>query len=248
MIDIQTRILVVNPNTSQEVTEAIVQAMSARAPARVRLSGVTGAFGARIVSNEAENVVAAYAALDLVARHGAGFDAVILGISFDSGLRALQGALPTPCVGITEAALRKATADARPVGVIFFGEVSRDLYETLIASYGVSPVSFQAIDVQSVAAYLSPTKLDAAVIAAIHAAQEAGARTIMICGAAIVGMAARLQPHVSVPLFDGLAALDACLAQLATPQVSSRPTAKPMGPSINLSPELTRLIRGDDLE
>jgi len=49
-----------------------------------------------IVSRRSENVIAGHAALDLLARHVADFDAVILAISFDTALaapcRAVAGA------------------------------------------------------------------------------------------------------------------------------------------------------------
>jgi hypothetical protein len=135
------RILAINPNTSAAVTDAFVAEARRRAPWDVTVEGVTGRFGAGIVSTEAENVVAGHSALALAAEHAAGFDAVILAISFDTALRALRETLPVPVVGITEAALR--AAGARPLGVVCFGAVSLPLYVRLIAAYGVSPVGLR---------------------------------------------------------------------------------------------------------
>lgn len=242
------RILVVNPNTSQAVTAAYVNALTGDLPGDVVLSGVTGAFGARIVSNAAENVVAAYAALSLVAQHGAGCDAIILAISFDSGLEALRAVLPVPVVGITEAALMAASAGGRPLGVVFLGEASRQLYETRIAGYGHTPLRCHAIEVSSVADYLAPQKLDDAVADAVRDLKAEGAEAVAICGTAIVGMARRLQPRVALPLFDGREALGLCLERMDSVQAPRDAGPVSVGPSENMAPDLARLIAGGWLE
>lgn len=240
----RARILVVNPNMSDAVTSTYVRAATDSAPDGVDLVGVTGTFGAKIVTIEAENVVAAYSALELVAKHVSGFDAVILAISFDSGLRALQSLLPVPVVGITEATLQAASQGGRRIGIIFFGEASRELYEGVIAGYGITPVGCLAIDFTSVEDYLTPDAKDDAVTDAIATLKAAGAEAIAICGTAIVGMAARLQLASDVPLYDGLCAVEKCLADVGQDTISERRCRSPVGPSQNLSPELSNLIAG----
>ncbi len=235
------RILVVNPNTSPEVTEAYVAAARALAPEGVTLTGVTGRFGARIVSTEAENVIAGHSALDLVAEHAAGYDGVILAISFDTALDAVRSVLPVPVIGITGAALSAAAHQGRRVGVVFFGEVSRGLYERVVARNGIVPAGMAAVDVGGVSDYLSPKAKDAAVLDACLGLKAQGAEAIVICGAAIVGMAARLAPDLPLPVFDGIEAVDACLA--APCETTGRP--RPLAESVGLSPALTRLLDGD---
>lgn len=245
MIKEPKRILVVNPNTTQEVTQAFVNAIRTIAPPDVTFTGVTGTFGAKIVTVAAENTVASYGALELIAKHVVGYDAVILAISFDSGLDAAQSILPIPVVGISHAALFAAAQDNRRVGVIFFGEKSRALYEELVRSCGITPVGCIAIEIGSVADYLTPQSKDSAVLQAIETLVAQEAESIAIFGSAIVGMAARLQPTVSVPLYDGLAALDETLRQIEEDTGLREPMQLPVGSSENLSQELTELMAGN---
>lgn len=244
MIQKPIRILVVNPNTTDAVTQAYVDAITAISPPDVTFKGVTGTFGAKIVTVEAENTVAAYGTLALVAEHVVGFDAVILAISFDSGLSAAQSILPRPVVGISSAALHAAAQGERSVGVIFFGEKSRTLYESLIQSYGVTPVGCVAIEIGSVDDYLTPQSKDVAVMQATTDLVAAGAQSIAIFGSAIVGMAARLQPHVAVPLYDGLEALSETLRQIEDGPKLNADLQLPVGPSENLSQDLIQLLAG----
>ncbi len=237
------RILVVNPNTSPEVTDAYLAAARSLARCDVTLTGVTGQFGARIVSTEAENVVAGHSALDLVAEHAAGHDAVILAISFDTALEALRSVLPMPVIGITAAALGAAASGGRRIGVVFFGEVSRALYEAVLSRKGIVPTGMVAIEVGDVSDYLSPEAKDAIVLEACLRLRSEGAEAIVICGAAIVGMAARLESRVPVPVFDGLEAVHACIS--GGEACGSAPRQRPLSDSVGLSPELTRLLRGE---
>ncbi len=236
------RILVVNPNTSTEVTEAYLAAARAIAPSDTIFTGVTGQFGAQIVSTPAENLIAGHSALELVAEHASGHDAVILAISFDTGLEALRSVLSVPVIGITEAALKQAVSQGGPVGVIFFGEVSRGLYEAVLARNGIVPMGMAAIEVGGASDYLSPAAKDDAVLAACGRLAEQGAKAIVICGAAIVGMAARVGARAPVPVYDGIEAVNVCISGRATGAATSRP--RPLGDGVGLSPAQTRLLYG----
>lgn len=238
------RLLVVNPNTSQEVTGAFLAAARAIAPHDVTMTGVTGRFGARIVSMEAENVIAGHSALDLVAHHAQGFDGVILAISFDTGLDALRSVLPMPVVGITQAALRQAQTGGRRLGVVFFGEVSRGLYEAVLGRNGIVPNGIVCVDVGDASDYLSPGAKDEAVRDACVHLEATGAEAVVIFGAAIVGMAARLAPQLPLPVYDGTEAVQACLDAIASASASRAPKPLPLGDSVGLSAPLASLLRG----
>ena len=238
------RLLAINPNTSAAVTEAFVSAARQQATAGVEIDGVTGRFGARIVSTEAENVIAGHSALDLAASHAPGYDAVILAISFDTALRALREVLSVPVIGITEAAL--AAAGERPIGVVLFGAVSQPLYERLIAGYGVTPVGFEAVEIASAEDYLSPAAKDRAVAEACRRLVARGAAAVVICGAAIVGMAARIARDVPVPVFDGLEAVALALEAVQA-RDDPHPPQRPVGASTGLSPPLAALLAGSGM-
>lgn len=229
------RILVVNPNASVEVTDRYVAEACLLAGPGVTIEGVTGRFGARIVSAEAEHAIAAHSALELIAEHAAGFDAVILAISFDSGLEAARQVLPLPVVGTTEAAL--AAARGR-VGVVTFGAASRPLYERLLA--GRALVGIETVEAATAADYLTPGAQDDAALAAVEALAARGAQAAAICGAALVGIARRLAPRASIPVHDGGAAVAAALAAPPVPH----PIVRPLAGSVGLPPRLAALLDG----
>lgn len=233
------RLLAINPNTSTEVTDAVVAELRRNAPSDVQIEGVTGTFGASIVTTEAENLIAAHAALDLAAKHAVGFDAVILAISFDTAHRALSELLPVPVVGITEAAL--AGLKPETVGVVIFGASSQPLYQRLLAGYGCEPVAWEVIEFASQADYLNAKARDLSVLAAVQRLAEAGAGSVVILGAAVVGMAERLSSRAVVPIRDGAASLGVCLARIAE-GAPLPPKPVPIAESHGISPALAALI------
>lgn len=236
------RLLALNPNTSAEVTGAFVAEAMRIAPPGVTIEGVNGGFGARIVTTEAENLIAGHAALELAAVHALGCDGVILAISFDTALRALSELLPVPVTGLTEAAL--AAAGEAPVGVVIFGASSWPLYRRLLEGYGHAPVAWEVIEFATRAEYLNAEARDDAVLAAVDRLAKAGAGAAVILGAAVVGMAARLAPRASIPVSDGAAAVALSVARVTGgAPLPSRPV--PIAETIGLSPALTRLIAGD---
>jgi allantoin racemase len=202
------RLLLVNANTTEAVTEAVVREGKRCASPGVEIVGVTARFGANIVTAHPENVLAAHAALDLLAAHHRGFDAAILAISFDSGLFAARELLPIPVIGMTEAALHTACLLARRFGVITFGHASTLLYRDLFASYGLAEriAAVRTIELASIKTYLATENLHDAIVSEARALQDtAGVNVVVICGAALAGIAHALQPRVSsATLLDGI--------------------------------------------
>ncbi len=135
------KILVVNPNTTAAVTERFVAACRQTAGGDVIVDGVTGRFGAGIVTTQAEEIIAGHAALELLAENWAGYDAVIFAISFNTAVDAARELVPIPVVGITEAAIDAASFFG-PVGLVTFGAASRPLTIGLWCAAGLLRVSW----------------------------------------------------------------------------------------------------------
>lgn len=218
------RILVVNGNTTQPVTDRVAAEARRHAGPGTEVVGATAAFGVAIVSTEAENAVAGHAVLDLLARN-MDVDAAILAISFDTALAAAQSLLPFPVVGMTAAALHTACLVGRRFGLITFGAGSRGMYLDLVAAEGLAPrmAGCETIELESAAAYLDTERLEAAVLAAAARLHGAGAASVVVAGAATAGMSARLQARAPVPLLDGMA----CAMRVAEALVAMRVRTAP---------------------
>jgi allantoin racemase len=201
------RILLVNANTSDIVTQKVAARARASAAQGTEISAVTGHFGGRVIGTRAENAIGEHSALSLVAENAPGCDAVVIAVSYDTGLRAARELLNKPVVGMTEAGLLTACMLGGRIGIITFGARVRPMYEELVASYGLSSRVAGWHTLESTAAYQAGAHdaLDRELVAAANGlVQQHFAETVLFTGAVMAGVPARLQCEVPVPLIDGI--------------------------------------------
>jgi allantoin racemase len=202
------RILVVNANTSQIVTEKVAAQARASASPGTEIVAVTGTFGANVIGSRAEHAIGEHSAIALVAQHAPGCDAVVIAVSYDTGLRAARELLAVPVVGMTEAGLLTACMLGGRIGFITFGRRVLPLYHELVAAYGLGARIAGWRVLESTAAYQrgAHDALDREIVAAARDLIERdGAETVVLTGAVRAGVPARLQPDVPVPLIDCMA-------------------------------------------
>lgn len=242
------RILVANANTTAAVTEVCAAAARAAASPGTEIVAATPRFGPAIISSRAENAIASHAILDCLAEHHAGCDAAVLAVSYDTALAAARQLLPIRVVGMTEAACLTACMLGGRFGLVTFS--SRELYRELIASYGLA-ARLAGIGLVAASPYdaaSDPAGVAAKVAEAAGALARDGAEAVILGGAALAGMAPRIQDAVPVPLVDGIAAavrLAEALVALGVQRPRAGSYAPPTGrASTGLAAPLAALLRG----
>jgi allantoin racemase len=213
------KLLLVNPNTTQAVTDAVLDAARAVARPGTELQAVTAPSGPRVIGSRTENALAQHGVLTLVAEHLAGVDAVVLAVSLDTGLWACRELLDVPVVGMTEAGLLMACTAGTRIGVVTYGARMGPLYRELVASYGLGArlAGIATIDAPPERTFSDAAAVEAQVLdAALQLIARDGAEAVLLAGAAMASMASRLQPQVAVPLIDGVA----CAVAMAESRVA----------------------------
>jgi len=203
------RILVLNSNTSSVVTGKVEPVARAAASPGTEIVAVTGDSGPRVIGTRAENALAEASTLALIARHGQGCDAALIAVSYDTGLKAARELFSIPVVGMTEAGLLTACMLGGRIGIITFGARVLPLYQEVIAGYGLAARIAAWRVMESSAAYQpgAHPQLDHELAAAANdLVAKDYAEVILITGAVMAGVPARLQPHVPVPIVDCIVA------------------------------------------
>jgi allantoin racemase len=203
------RLLVLNSNTSKVVTGKVEPVARAAASPGTEIVAVTGDFGPRVIGTRAENALAEASTLSLIARHGRGCDAALIAVSYDTGLKAARELFPIPIVGMTEAGLLTACMLGGRIGVITFGARVLPLYQEVIAGYGLASRIAAWRVIESAAAYQpgAHPELDRELAAAANdLVAKDYAEAILVTGAVMAGVPARLQPQVPVPIVDCIVA------------------------------------------
>lgn len=239
------RILLINPNTTESVTELVARHVAVIAGDAASFVPVTGAFGARYISSRASAAIAAHAALDALARHGAGCDAVYLACFGDPGLLALRELAPVPVVGMAEAACLEAARNGRRFAIVTGGALWGPMLTEFVAAMGLADRLAAIRTVAPTGGEIAENP-DAALAqladACTACATQDGAEVVILGGAALAGIAERIQPIVSVPVLCSVAAgTRAAMAAAATPFRRETP---PAINSVGLSSDLAKSLRG----
>jgi allantoin racemase len=245
------RILLANPNTTQAVTDMIAAGARAAASPGTEIVPVTGRFGARIIGTRAEMAIAEHACLDLLARESAGCDAAIIGASVDSAVRAAREMFAFPVMAITEAALHVACLVGGRFGTVTLSHRSAYPLREMVEGYGLSSRcgGMRAADATPHDMLAAPDRVAEMIVAEAHTlVEQQMVDVIVLIGAVMAPMAARVQPHVKVPVVEGVSsavALAEAMARLRLPKARAGGYgAPPKRELVGVDPALAARLSG----
>lgn len=213
-------LLMINPNTSEQVTALLRAKAQPLLPSSVMLHAVTAPFGAPYIASEVSYAVAGHAVLAAheawCQSHGEP-DAILIGCFGDPGLWALREAAQVSVVGLAEASMRQAARAGRfaiVTGGTAWGPMLHRLAQALGFGQQLSGVHTVAASGAELAA--DPQRASTSLAEACAQALQAGdVRCIIIGGAGLAGFASQLADGVPVPLIDSVTAgVQACVAAL----------------------------------
>jgi allantoin racemase len=198
------RLLLLNPNTSASITALLEAAARPAAAAGTEIVAMTAGRGVPYIASRTEAAVAAVEVLELLAEHHAGFDAAIIAAFADPGLGAARESFPIPVVGLAEAGMLTACMLGAKFGIVTFNRSLEAWYQECVAWHGLggrcagvfaAPGGFASIE--TVAA-----EKEDGLVALAQEAVAAGADVIVLAGAPLSGLAARVRERVPVPVVD----------------------------------------------
>lgn len=241
MIDI----LLINPNTTRSITSLVLKTARTFASKGTRLRAVTGAFGPRYIASRVGYAIAGHAAVDAFASDRGRKDAVVLACFGDPGLAALREIAPVPVVGMADASVLQACAIGDRFSIVTGGERWKEMLEEFVSQRGlagrlasvrtVAPTGADIARAPNAAMKLLAEGCNACV-------REDGADVVILGGAGLAGLAARLRPMVEAPLLDGVACAITQAEGLAQQHLANLGNPPAPVESVGLSKALTRLL------
>ena len=203
------RILVVNVNTTQSMTDAIAQqAQSAAAPG-TEIVGLTPRIGAESVEGNFESYLAAVAVMDAVLAYPGEYDAVIQAGYGEHGREGLQEILTVPVVDITEAAASTAMFLGHRYSVVTTLDRTVPLIEDRLKLAGLDArcASVRASGLAVLELESEPERaIEAIVQQAELAVRQDRAEVICLGCGGMAGLDDEIRARIGVPVVEGVSA------------------------------------------
>lgn len=197
------RILLINPNTTQSITDQLSRYTRVILGDAVDVIAVTAGFGAPYIASDLALAVASHAAIEALKSRVEGCDAVYLACFGDPGLAALEEVSPVPVVGMAQASCQAACELGNRFGIVTGGTFWGPAMTRFVAGIGLSHrlASVRTIEPTGDQIARNPqAALTALTEACIACADKDGADVVILGGAALAGLAAQIQPRTSVPV------------------------------------------------
>ncbi|CAM4001098.1 Hydantoin racemase [Pseudomonas reidholzensis] len=203
------RILIVNVNTTQAITEAIAEQARSVASPGTEIVGLTPWFGAESVEGNFESYLAAIAVMDRVLSYDQPYDAVIQAGYGEHGREGLQELLEVPVVDITDAAASTAMYLGHAYSVVTTLDRTVPLIEDRLKLSGLYDrcASVRASGLAVLELEADPQRaVEAIVEQAERAVRDDKAEVICLGCGGMAGLDEQIRQRTGVPVVDGVSA------------------------------------------
>ncbi|MDR6559634.1 Asp/Glu/hydantoin racemase [Arthrobacter pascens] len=213
------KLLVINPNISDDVTALIESEALRSAAPKTELVVRTAGHGVEYIETRFEALIAAGAVAEIIAEYTGRVDSsavdcppidcVVVAAFGDPGMPALKELADVPVIGITEAALCAAALQGHRFSIIAISDRIRPWYLDCVERFGLGGrlASIRSIN-ESLNAIGSVQQDFRETLLALsrQAVTEDGADVVILAGAPLAGLARELQGQIPVPVVDGISA------------------------------------------
>jgi allantoin racemase len=209
------RLLIINPNSSLSVTARINAAAQAAALPGEEIITIAAIGAPELIVTPADSAAAERAVTGALAGFAQPVDGIILASFGDTGLAAVRGQVRVPVVGIAQSAYAMASVLGPRLSIVSFSPDMAAALRKTACSYGHER-NLVAMHMVEGAKWDDPGMIQDQLAPQLLALCQKSARTdrvnsIVLGGGPLAGLAARLQPEVSVPIIDGTTAAIATL-------------------------------------
>ena len=204
------RIKVINPNTTQSMTESIGAAARAAAAPGTEILAVSPTMGPASIEDHYDEAFAAIGVLDEVLKGEAeGVDGYVIACFGDPGLLAARELAQGPVVGIAEAAMHLASLISTGFAVVSTLARSRPILEHLVDAYGMQKAcrSVRTTDIAVLDLEKPESDARGAILAECRKAMAFDQADCVLLGCAgMADLQRSIESELGIPVVDGVAA------------------------------------------
>lgn len=195
------KILVINPNSSKEMTEAIHKNAAAFAGNDMEVVTVSTPGTSPFIATYEDHAVAAPGMVKLLRDNEESFDAFIIACHGDPNIDLMKEITTKPVVGIGEASMKMATMLGHNFSVIAPVERTVPNKKALIDKYGLTR---DMASVRPASVEQGAGEAERLILAGRRAVEEDGAEVLVLGCAGFAGLDKRMEKELRVPVLDGV--------------------------------------------
>ncbi|WP_347309570.1 aspartate/glutamate racemase family protein [Defluviimonas sp. SAOS-178_SWC] len=203
------RVLLINPNTSEGLTDRLAAAARGAAAAGTTVDCATAPRGVPYISTRSEALVGGLCALEILAERHQDYDAAIVAAFGDPGLGAARELFDIPIVGMSEAGMLTACMLGGRFAIVTFAQALGPWYRECVAWHRLESrcAGIRMLDstFRSITE-VQEEKESLLVDLANRAVAEDEADVVVLAGAPLAGLAAKVRDRIPVPVVDCAAA------------------------------------------
>jgi len=201
------RILVINPNTTEEMTQDIGRQARKFARPGTEIEAVSPVWGPRSIEGHYEDQLSAVATLEVIQERGADFDGVVIACYGDPGLHAAREISPAPVVGIAEASMLMACTVAHTFSIVTVLPRIKPMFETMVRMHGLESrcASIRTTPLSVLDCERDPAAARREIVKASRLAiEEDGAEAICLGCAGMGPLDKEVEAELGIPVLDGV--------------------------------------------
>lgn len=226
------RLLIINPNTTAEMTESVAAAARLAARPETEIVALNPSDGPASIQGPEDGAAALpglFAVFEAEVMEKGGYDGVIIACFDDTGLLELKDRSPVPVIGIGEAGYHAAMLAGRRFSVVTTLAVSVPVLEENIARYGFASrcAKVRAAGVPVLDLEFAKDAAEKKVVEeATHAISEDGCDAIVLGCAGMAELAQDMRDRFGIPVVDGVAAAVTLAEALASAGLGVTPVGE----------------------
>lgn len=209
------KLLIINPNSSNSVTERIDAAAQVAALPSDQITTICATGAPELIITPEDAITAERAVTATLAKWKTPLDGVIIASFGDTGLNAVRKSLDVPVVGIAQSAYAMASVIGSRFSIVSFSPSMAVALKKTAESYdyGKHLASMHMVEKSQ---WNDPGNIqddyaEDLLLLCQKAAKEDHINSIVLGGGPLAGLATTLQPKVPVPIIDGTTAAIATL-------------------------------------
>lgn len=245
------KLLVINPNTSDEVSELIRTEAERASGDTTEIVMRTAPYGVEYIETRLESLFAGNAVAQVIAQEHEHFDGVVVAAFGDPGMPALKELVDIPVVGITEAALYTAALQGTRFSIVAISNRITAWYRECVQRNGLGSrlASIRSLKDSLPSIGSVQDDFEGQLLAlARQVVTEDGADVVILAGAPLAGLARKIGDQIPVPVVDGISSgVKQCELLVALDGGIHREGSfahPPRKPNVGLSPAITQALAG----